>query len=370
MRICLLSKYPPIQGGISARTYWLTCGFAERGVETHVVTNANCVEKEYRINDTSVDSSSNLHVHFIDSTLPWHIPDSQLYVPRLLERILQIIKESRIDLIDTGYLIPYGIVGYLVFKITGIPYVLRHGGSDLEKFFRKDVLGNLLKEVIINAAAIITDNQNKKTFQNLNSNIFTIPRYIPDERYFKPSLLPHAKPTFAYIGKINYHWRHKSLHRIVDIFQDLNGDYRLLFVGQGKGLNDFSKFVNGYSLMNTQFRQFVHPANMPSLLDEIDFLIYFNKDNPIKDFTNIFCEALWSGAQVLTDSIMDLDIYSEYINFPDSQIIKLPIDDLVMTKSTVLGLIKPWKKPQKYSCELKYDFDKYMDANISAYRAI
>ena len=37
MRICLLSKFPPIQGGISARTYWMAQGFAERGIETHVV---------------------------------------------------------------------------------------------------------------------------------------------------------------------------------------------------------------------------------------------------------------------------------------------------------------------------------------------
>jgi len=345
-------------------------GFAERGIETHVVTNANCIEKEYRINDIFSDSPPNLHVHFIDPDFPWHIPDSQLYVPRLLDRTLQLIKKSRIDLIDIGYLIPYGIVGYLVFKIAGIPYVLRHGGSDLEKFLRKGVLGDLLKEVIINASAIITDDQNKETFQGLNSKIFVAPRYIPDEKYFKPTSTQHSKPTFAYIGKINYHWRHKGLHRVADIFQDLKGDYRLFFVGQGKGLNDFSKFVTGYGLINTEFRQFVHPANMIHLLNQIDFLIYFNKDDPIKDFSNIFCEALCSGVKILTDDSIDLTIYSEYISFPEAQIIKLPINDLAATKSKILEIIKLWEKPKKFYYKQKYDFEKYVEVNLNIYRKI
>lgn len=368
MRICLLSKFPPIQGGVSARTYWMSRGFAERSIETHVVTNANCVEKEYRINDISSDSPSNLHVHFIDPDLPWHIPDSQLYVPRLLDRTLTLIKESRIDLIDTGYLIPYGILGYLVFKIAGIPYVLRHGGSDLEKFFRKGVLRDLLEQVIKDASAIITDDQNKETFQGLNSKIFTVPRYIPDEKYFKPSLSPHAKPTFAYIGKINYHWRHKSLHRIADIFQDLKDDYRLLFVGQGKGFNDFSEFMAGYGLANTEFRQFVHPANMPRLLNEIDFLIYFNKDNPIKDFTNIFCEALWSGVKILTDDSMDFRLYLDYLELTaEDQIMNLPIDDIGETRFKIMEIMNDWERPQRFINRPLYDFDTYLDINLEVY---
>ncbi|MBC8457504.1 MAG: hypothetical protein H8D67_05850, partial [Deltaproteobacteria bacterium] len=96
-------------------------GLAERGIETHVVTNGNCVESEYRIEDTSPEPHPNLHIHFIDPDLPWHIPYSDLYVPRLLEKVLQVTRENQIDLIDTGYLIPYGIVGYLLSEITGIP---------------------------------------------------------------------------------------------------------------------------------------------------------------------------------------------------------------------------------------------------------
>ena len=40
MRICIIGKFPPIQGGVSMRTYWTAHGLAARGHEVHVITNA------------------------------------------------------------------------------------------------------------------------------------------------------------------------------------------------------------------------------------------------------------------------------------------------------------------------------------------
>lgn len=372
MNICMISKYPPIQGGVSARTYWLAKGFAERGVETHVVTNANCVEKEYLIQDAHSGTSPNLHIHFIEPEIPWHIPDSKLYVPRLLDKTLQVIRENKIDLIDTGYLIPYGIVGYLLSTMTGIPYTLRHGGSDLEKFLRKRIFSDLLEMVIKSASAIITDHKNKETFQYLNSRIHIVHRYIPDERYFKPSFLLHEIPTFAYIGKINYYWRYKSLHRIGEVFSGVGEKHRLVFIGQGKGVEDFKLFISQFGLSNYEFRPFVHPVNMPDLLSEIDFLIYFTKDTPIKDFSNILVEALWSGVGVITDDTIDLSSYTEAIELDsEDQIIRLPMDDVKDTQAKIAEMIKDWKKPQKYlNNKIKYNFKKYVNTNLKVYEKI
>lgn len=49
MRICIVGKYPPIEGGVSAQTYWAARGLAERGHEVFVVTNAAEVEPAFRI---------------------------------------------------------------------------------------------------------------------------------------------------------------------------------------------------------------------------------------------------------------------------------------------------------------------------------
>ena len=49
MRVCAIVKYPPIQGGVSAQSYWLCRALAEAGHEVHVVTNAEEVEQDYRL---------------------------------------------------------------------------------------------------------------------------------------------------------------------------------------------------------------------------------------------------------------------------------------------------------------------------------
>ena len=57
MRICLLSKYPPIEGGVSVRNYWMARGLAARGHQVFVVTNASEVEDEFRMQLTEADES-------------------------------------------------------------------------------------------------------------------------------------------------------------------------------------------------------------------------------------------------------------------------------------------------------------------------
>ena len=49
MRICIIGKFPPIQGGVSARTYWSAHALAARGHEVHVVTNAKEARPPFRM---------------------------------------------------------------------------------------------------------------------------------------------------------------------------------------------------------------------------------------------------------------------------------------------------------------------------------
>ncbi len=365
----MIGKFPPIQGGISAKTYWMARGLAEKGVTVHVVTNANCVEEEYRIDDQGPDLSENLKVHYIDPDIPWHIPSSDLYVPRLLDKALEVVEDNHIDIIDTNYLIPYGVVGYLLSKITGIPYILRHGGSDIAKFLKPGVFSNLLPEVIRNASAIITDNENKKFFKDINSNIYTLPRYVPDERHFKPVAGSRGIPTFAYIGKINHYWKYKSLDKIVDIFAGIEEKHALSFVGQGKGFEEFSRFAQTCGLETHEFSKFVHPSNVPQLLGRIDYLLCFSQDNPTKDFSNILCEALWSGVTIITDKTMDINEYAQYTRgLPENQVIQLDTQDLRETQDKIKDLIHRWHGPERFNIEIEYGFNRYVEDNLKAYQ--
>ena len=365
----MISKFPPIEGGISAKTYWMAKGFAERGVEVHVVTNATCVEKDYCIDDNIPELPPNVTVHYTDSNIPWHIPFSELYVARLLDKALEVVLNNKIDVIDTNYLIPYGIVGYLLSNMTGIPHVLRHGGSDLAKFLNTGIFKHLLEKVIQNAAAIITDEQNERLFKNRNSSTAILPRYIPDERVFHPSTMPHDVPTFACIGKINYYWKYKSLDKIAELFAGIRENNKLLLIGQGKGYADFAHHVEIRGLNGIEFRKFVHPESMPALLAQIDYLLFFTQDNPIKDFSNIVSEALWSGIPVITDKTTDITEYTQFINIDQKrQFIRLDLENLELARNQISTLIKDLNSTTRFPTEIRYSYDRYIEENLNIYR--
>ena len=48
MNILMISKYPPIEGGVSSDNYWHAKGLGEKGHRVYVVTNSYEVEPEYR----------------------------------------------------------------------------------------------------------------------------------------------------------------------------------------------------------------------------------------------------------------------------------------------------------------------------------
>src|SRR4030043_116880 len=369
MKICLISKYPPIEGGIAAKTFWLAKGLGEKGHLIHIVTNADNVEKEYFIEGKSPVTSTNISVHSVIPDIPWHIPYSELYIARLLDKTLEVISKYSIDIIDATYLIPYGIVGYLASKISGIPYIVRHGGSDLAKFWQKGIFETLLKNVIQNAAVVVSDDKNKELFKSLTEKVSVLPRYIPDEEYFKPFYTSHKIPVFAYIGKLNYYWKDKSLDRIVDIFSGIEQNHKLIFIGQGKGFDNFLRYINDHNLKTFELRKFVHPENMPALLSNVDYLLYFVQNNPIKDFSNIVCESLWSGTPLITDDAMALDEYSAYIEVTaGNQPIVLDLGGIETAQVVIGKIISSWQGSFRWDNKIKYKFDDYINANLKIYR--
>lgn len=300
MRVCMLSKFPPIEGGIAARTYWLARGLGEAGVEVEVITNANCVEPEYRISgcDDHLKTMKNVRIHNLQKDVPWHIPFSDAYVTRLLNLTLDVLAHSDVDAIDAGFLMPYGIVAFLASQITGVPYIIRHGGSDLAKFIDHPEFRTVLKRVLRNASKIITDDSHAEQFKDINENILLAPAYVANEHKFKPTGRPRNEtPVIAYIGKINYHWRNRRLDEALEHIASQFDDCKLMFVAQGKGLDDFEQAVGAKKVGEIEFRDFVPPWEMPSLISSIDYVL--TCDDTIDSPSNIVAEAISSGKELI-----------------------------------------------------------------------
>ncbi len=162
-------KYPPIEGGVSAHSYWLARGLADAGHEVHVVTNAGEVEEEFRIRlaeedgeelETSTPAGGRVRVHPTERFSPrfTHIPQSNPFVSKLTGMATDVVRRFDCELIFSYYLEPYGVAAHLAAEWTGVPHVVRHAETDLGRLMDRTGLGTAYYEVFRRAAGISTGN--------------------------------------------------------------------------------------------------------------------------------------------------------------------------------------------------------------------
>jgi glycosyltransferase involved in cell wall biosynthesis len=201
LRICIVGKYPPIEGGVSATTYWLARGLASRGHEIHIVTNADEVEDRYRMQLDSgdakmlqpqFDNGGFVHVHHIESFDPIamaHIPEANPYFTRLASLATDVVRRYECELVLASYLEPYGMAGWFAAQRCDRPLLIRHAGSDIDRLARAPDLGLAYKEILRDATAVLTFPRLVRRFAGMGvspAQIVEAPRYRHDSRFFSP----------------------------------------------------------------------------------------------------------------------------------------------------------------------------------------
>ena len=304
MIILYINKFPPLEGGIASKTFWLTNALARSGHAIHVITDASDVDTHLTIQGGDLSPETpGIWIHRADQTVPWHVPNDQHHSISLIDKALQAATENKPDLIVGGYLVPYGIIASLVSRLTGIPYVLMHGGSDIQKFLLKNVWPHALPQTLAGAGRIITDFDNQDHIRRFTGRTTVLPPYVPDPAAFTGLRRPkNDKIKLALIGKANYHWNHKGWQRIVDIWTQLCDGFEFMVVSQGIGLENFKNAIPEELAVKIQWRTFVPPWKMPDLLCSIDGFFWFKDLFPFPMFSNTVLEALACGTKVLTDS--------------------------------------------------------------------
>jgi glycosyltransferase involved in cell wall biosynthesis len=367
MNICILSKFPPIEGGISAKTYWLSRGYAAAGMSVHIISNGNTVETDYRVRecDPSKTSVKGMIVHEVEESLPWHIPEDSHALTKLIEKTLEVNQLYPLDVIDTGYLIPYGIAGYIVNKITGIPYVVRHGGSDLEKFLKPGIFKNLLEQVLKNASAIITDSIHESFFSTYKEKLEFIAPYVPDSSVFSPVLKKiNSFPFLLYLGKINWHWQKKGLDMIAGCIPFLPKGWELSIIGQGRGLGPFKQFSRQSGFDEAQIQPFVSLLQVPLSLQKADYVFCLSVDEPIKTISNTLLEAIQCGTTVIVNETFDSSQYEGIVNNIDNFILRIPS---CKPQEIVQSIAEHWKSREfrkTNSSIMVYSYEDYIEMNL------
>jgi hypothetical protein len=165
MKICVFGKYPPIQGGVSMRTYWVAHGLAQLGHTVHVITNAKEATFPYRMLMRDEDWSrcdgkygtGSVKVHWTESygKREWHIPSGTPYVTKLGSLGLDVFEGQTFDLIYSHYLEPYSVAAHIVAQAARLPHVVRTAGSDAGRLWRLPHFTALYNHVFKSANAVL-----------------------------------------------------------------------------------------------------------------------------------------------------------------------------------------------------------------------
>jgi glycosyltransferase involved in cell wall biosynthesis len=205
MKICFISKYPPIQGGVSASCYWAARGLAEKGHQVFVVTNAKEVESHYRIKlseeDKKVDgeyektfpeSGGSVTVYSTElesSTKMFYIPQNNPIISRLAAIATNVIQKEKCEVIFASYFEPYCVAAHLASLWTKTPYIVRHAGSDLFRLFDNEELQTTYVNVLKGANRVLSAGssiEKLKSFGVSKNRIVSNISYSLPEEFFNP----------------------------------------------------------------------------------------------------------------------------------------------------------------------------------------
>lgn len=318
MKICFITKYPPIQGGVSSRAFWQAKAFGERGHEVHIVTNSLEVEDDYKevfdLNDPAF-LPKNVFLHSTDAeTNPWHIPFSPAYTERIANMAIEVIRQYDIQVIESNSILPYGLAGNIAKSITGIPQILRHAGSDIGKLLISTSYSSLFKFIFQRVDKILTYPQLRDLFISMGipeSRISIDDRVIVDTMAFNPGVNPFPLseytnlkitgcPIITYIGKINYYWQSKGLMELVEAVKDIQKDFLLLFFSNGRGLKEFKMFLEEKGLVGKSvFLDFLPPWKIPSVIKLSTCVVLPERDFPVKYHVPILPKEVMSVGKCL-----------------------------------------------------------------------
>jgi glycosyltransferase involved in cell wall biosynthesis len=279
-KICLIGKYPPIQGGVSRQTYWLARCFATLGNEVHVVTNSDEVELDYRIYmpkaeneklECKFDNGGFVKLYTTSETKAGHyIPYSNPFVSKLASIAFDVVTKNNCSFIYTSYLEPYGFAGALVSQWTGIPYSVQHAGSDIGRLAQIEERSSAYLNLMKNADLIIASKSSIRHLISIgidHSKFFlNRPAYLPqnyfsslgetldierllDEisntefcfKHFTPAKFDPSKPTIGIYGKPGKYKGTLELLKALSQVKKRQKTFNFVAIyGNGKAINNLA----------------------------------------------------------------------------------------------------------------------------------
>jgi glycosyltransferase involved in cell wall biosynthesis len=320
VNICFITKYPPIQGGVSTHCYWAARGLARQGHQVFVVTNANEVEPTFRLHLSAADlapegqyapvfpEAGRVDVRSTeppDRSKLYYVPMGNPTVTRLATIATTQIREHGCDVVFSYYLEPYGLAAYLASKWTSVPYVFKHAGSDLNRLMALEELRTAYVHVLLGANRVISRGPSRDQVlaygvpeERVSSDVaFRIPtaRFNPDATAVDLASLIEAfgadpvdatLPTLGIYGKLGEYKGSFDLLRAMAVAFRTGFRFNLVALAHGWQEARAWSLVEDLGLRDhVRILPFLPPWRIPGFIRACTAVAFLERDFPIAAHT-------------------------------------------------------------------------------------
>lgn len=267
-RVCLITKFPPLQGGVAARAYWVARSLAARGWEVTVVSDGVNVDRRESVRRPLRELLEHLpggvRARFLEpSAQPYRFhPTTDSRVSRLASLAIGEAGTTSFDVVVATYLEPYGAAAALVSMLTESPMILMHAGSDLSRLLGTRDLQFLLQELLLRYP-VVTGSAGAAHLRSVGAqpeHLHILPRPLPPWLDLPSSPCP-SECLVAIVGKLSPPRLDPALHRAIT---GIGG--KIVLCGEPP-YEEFDDHVRSFSaLPGVERKSFVWPWEVPDLI--------------------------------------------------------------------------------------------------------
>lgn len=358
MKILMICKYPPIQGGVSAEAYWTANTFAELGHSVFVLTNAEEAETSYRatldqndqvlLNGFRNKDCIRLYSTTIDKKHVY-IPQNNPSISKLVSLGLEIIRDFQPDFIYSFYVEPYGMTAMILSGMTGVPYSIRHAGSDIGRLMLTPQLKTVHEQVFKRANAVLTSERHHETFKSFgvseNRFVRSVSTRLPGDVFHSEGRLERGGPIrIGMYGKVG---RAKGTTEALRAIASLGSqDIPVLFHAHwgGRELPEYLAVASRLGLESNiaQIDGFIPHWKMPGFIRNCDIVLFLESNFKITFHTpGVPFEAWACGAHLITTrEIADKPHVKRFVNDANTTTVESPVTGESVTSAIKLAIKK------------------------------
>lgn len=225
-------EFPPVGGGASPVTYYLSKELVRQGIDVDVVTTGYNGLKKFEIID-------GINVHRVPAIRSkkeiCHTHEMLSYDISSLYYVIKLMKKNDYDLNHTHFILPTGLTSYLLKKMKKLPYIITSHGADVPNHNPKFSLQHRLyktfwHKIMEEAETVISPSTGFKNLIAKNNGFGTKVEIIPHGFNHEQFVPTKKEKTILLVGRL---LKIKGIQYFIEAIKGLDTEYEVIIAGDG-----------------------------------------------------------------------------------------------------------------------------------------